>query len=115
MDIFYWTRRCGLDIVGAMQKGKTMKVGPVTGEGRWETFGQERGARSGDRRTTRLCALIDIVGKRLAQKHAFLRNEPTVLEGEFLCITLIFKYLYRLQARFAGGFVLENEPTGEGF
>jgi len=39
-------------------------------------------------------------------------NEPTVLEGDFLCIALIGKYLYCLQARFAGGFVLENEPTG---
>jgi peroxiredoxin len=37
------------------------------------------------------------------------------LEGDFLCIALIGKYLYRLQARFAGGFVLENEPTGRGF
>jgi len=61
-------------------------------------------ARSGDRRTTRLGSL-----------YTFLRNEPTVLEGDFLCIQLICKYLYRLQARFSGGFVLENEPTGEGF
>jgi len=46
------------------------------------------------------------------EKTCFLRNEPTVLEGGFLCITLLYKHLYRLQARFAGGFVLENEPTG---
>jgi hypothetical protein len=25
------------------------------------------------------------------------------------------RFANRLQARFAGGFVLENEPTGEGF
>jgi hypothetical protein len=74
--IIWLDNRSGVGIVGAMQKGKTMKVGPVTGEGRWETFGQERGARSGDRRTTRLCAPIDIAEKRLAQKHVFLRNEP---------------------------------------
>ena len=45
-------------------------------------------------------------------KHAILPNEPTVFSEDFFCITSIFRYLCRLQRRFAGGFVLENEPTG---
>src|SRR6266436_9000766 len=49
---------------------------------------------------------------RRTSKHVFLRNEPTVFGGVFLCIILISRYLCRLQRRFAGGFVLENEPTG---
>jgi hypothetical protein len=44
--------------------------------------------------------------------YVFLRNEPTVLEDEVSCIIRIIRCLWRLQARFAGGFVLENEPTG---
>jgi hypothetical protein len=44
--------------------------------------------------------------------YTFLRNEPTVLAGEILWIMRIVKYLCRLQRVFAGGFVLENEPTG---
>jgi len=46
--------------------------------------------------------------------YTILRNEPTVLEGEFLYIRRILRYLGRLQARFAGGFVLENEPKRGG-
>jgi hypothetical protein len=42
--------------------------------------------------------------------YTILPNEPTVLEDEFLCINCIARRLGRLQARFAGGFVLENEP-----
>jgi hypothetical protein len=42
----------------------------------------------------------------------FLRNEPTVLADIVLCIARLSRYLYRLQTRFAGGFVLENEPRG---
>jgi len=45
-------------------------------------------------------------------KHVFLRNEPTVFSDKLLCITHIVRCLWRLQSRFAGGFVLENEPTG---
>jgi hypothetical protein len=44
--------------------------------------------------------------------YTFLRNEPTVLAGEIPWIMRIVKYLCRLQRVFAGGFVLENEPTG---
>jgi len=44
-----------------------------------------------------------------------LRNEPTVFVDDVLCITGIFRYLCRLQARFAGGFVLENEPKIGGY
>ena len=46
------------------------------------------------------------------KKCAILRNEPTVLADEVLRINLLSKYLCCLQSRFAGGFVLENEPTG---
>ena len=51
----------------------------------------------------------------LGGPYMFLRNEPTVLADDFLCITSIVSYLCRLQGRFAGGFVLENEPTGRVF
>jgi hypothetical protein len=61
------------------------------------------------------CAVGRPSHNALGGLYMFLRNEPTVLEGDFLCIALICKYFYRLQSRFAGGFVLENEPTGEGF
>ena len=44
--------------------------------------------------------------------YTILRNEPTVLADDFLFITTIVNYLCRLQGRFAGGFVLENEATG---
>ena len=46
--------------------------------------------------------------------YTILRNEPIILEDEFLYITLILKCLGRLQAQFAGGFVLENEPKIRG-
>jgi len=46
--------------------------------------------------------------------YTFLRNEPTVFGGGFLHISRISKCLCRLQARFAGGFVLENEPNSGG-
>ena len=52
---------------------------------------------------------------RRISKHVFFRNEPTVFSDEFLCITSIVSYLCRLQRWFAGGFVLENEPTGRVF
>src|SRR6266404_6266175 len=48
-------------------------------------------------------------------QYMFLRNEPTDFGGDFLCISFATIYLRRLQGRFAGGFVLENEPTGEVF
>ena len=47
--------------------------------------------------------------------YMFLRNEPTDFSNDFLRITSIVKNLCRLQSRFAGGFVLENEPTGRVF
>jgi hypothetical protein len=47
--------------------------------------------------------------------YTFLRNEPTDFSNDFLRITSIVKNLCRLQSRFAGGFVLENEPTGRVF
>ncbi len=52
------------------------------------------------------------MGKMGFQKHVFLRNEPTVLVDRILCIIHMVNYLCRLQRAFAGGFVLENEPTG---
>ena len=48
-------------------------------------------------------------------KHAILPNEPTVLADEISRIMHVVNYLYRLQRVFAGGFVLENEPTGRVF
>ena len=59
-------------------------------------------------------ARVTNVEKEDPPKHVFLRNEPTVFADDFLCITSISKYLSRLQGSFAGGFVLENEPTGGG-
>src|ERR1017187_6743266 len=47
-------------------------------------------------------------------KHVFLRNEPTVFERDLLCILFVFRMLCRLSARFFGGFVFQNEPTGRG-
>ena len=47
--------------------------------------------------------------------YTFLRNEPTVLADEILCIMRVLNYLCRLQKVFAGGFVFQNEPTGRGF
>ena len=44
--------------------------------------------------------------------YTFLPNEPTVLADKILCIMRMVNYLCRLQRVFAGGFVLENEPTG---
>jgi hypothetical protein len=45
----------------------------------------------------------------------FLRNEPTVFLGYLLCILRTSRYLGGLQTAFAGGFVLENDPTGKRF
>ena len=45
-------------------------------------------------------------------KCAILPNEPTVLEEELSWNIHITICLCRLQRVFAGGFVLENEPTG---
>jgi hypothetical protein len=45
------------------------------------------------------------------QNMCFCETNPPFF-GDFLCIAIIFRYLCRLQSRFAGGFVLENEPTG---
>ena len=45
----------------------------------------------------------------------FLRNEPTVLADGILRIMRMVNHLCRLQSRFAGGFVFQNEPTGRGF
>jgi hypothetical protein len=47
--------------------------------------------------------------------YTFLRNEPTVFAAEMLYIIHATRYLCRLQRVFAGGFVLENEPTGRVF
>jgi hypothetical protein len=44
--------------------------------------------------------------------YTFLRNEPTVFGERLLFIHFVFRSLCRLQGLFAGGFVLENEPTG---
>ena len=44
--------------------------------------------------------------------YMFLRNEPTVFGGEMLWNIHLVKDLCGLQKAFAGGFVLENEPTG---
>ena len=48
-------------------------------------------------------------------KYAILRNEPTVFAAEISYIIHDTRYLCRLQMVFAGGFVLENEPTGRVF
>ena len=63
-------------------------------------------------KTARILRLRETATARLGPPYTFLRNEPTVLADDFLCIIRIIRYLYRLQTRFAGGFVLENEPTG---
>ena len=48
-------------------------------------------------------------------KHVFLRNEPTVFAEFFQCKYLgVYELLPKCED-FLGGFVLENEPTGEGF
>ena len=43
--------------------------------------------------------------------YMFLRNEPKFFRGDFGCIHFIDRSLYGLQDRFAGGFVLGNEPN----
>src|ERR1019366_1032443 len=47
--------------------------------------------------------------------YTFLRNEPTVFLDDFCCSHFIYRNLHRLQSRFAGGFVLENEPNFRGY
>ena len=45
----------------------------------------------------------------------FLRNEPTVLEDGFWCNSQCIRCLRLKTHNQIGGFVLENEPTGEVF
>jgi len=47
--------------------------------------------------------------------YTFLRNEPTVFYRNLLCNPLWIWGLWLKFVREFGGFVLENEPTGEGF
>ena len=54
-------------------------------------------------------------GKLTIPKHVFFPNEPTDFGEEILCIMRVVKYFWVCRATFAGGFVLENEPTGRGF
>jgi hypothetical protein len=48
-------------------------------------------------------------------KHVFLRNEPTVFHRSLLCNLHYMRDLWLKLIGEFGGFVLENEPTGEGF
>jgi len=49
-----------------------------------------------------------------ASQHAILPNEPTVFWRHFVVMTM-YNLLEKKYAREIGGFVFENEPTGEGF
>jgi hypothetical protein len=96
---FFWKSYSDNDIVGGMvfvskRNGKTLPQ-----------IGSRRDA--GGTRTTTIRE-----GRR---KHAVLPNEPTVFRHDFVrnwlyAIMLQIKYMENI-----GGFVFENEPTGEEF